>query len=103
MHNVPQTQAPTKDVVTVDTDYFTSIGCRFKQGSGLSSEYTYKCDVPIQVGDTVVVDTPAQGYTTALVTRVDAQPYFPHPARIRYKWIVQRVDVKRYKALMQSS
>jgi hypothetical protein len=66
--------------------------------SGTERQYTYK--VPkawnLQAGQSVVVDSPHNGLTTAVVVSVDKTPRLDENASFVYKWAVQKVDRSWY-------
>lgn len=72
-----------------------TIGVVFHSGN----TYTYKVptSVKLKTGDQVVVPTPLR-FAIATVVAVHSTPQFDFELPCRYKWIVQKLDVRAYDA-----
>lgn len=66
--------------------------------------YTYKTiDDSIEVGDKVLVDSPSQGMVVVTVAEVcKADEVDLNEQRFKYKWIVQKIDMLAYEALLKA-
>lgn len=83
----------------IQTGYHTVEVTFDKAGNG--QRYTYKSNIHVHPGDVVVVDTPRSGLTVAWVADVHVTPKIDSSAAFEYKWIVDRVDVEGYDAIMR--
>lgn len=65
--------------------------------------YTYKAKLAdkVEVGDSVVVDSPSNGMVVVDVVAVHATPKIDLDAPFTYKWIVQKVDAEGYKRTLE--
>lgn len=72
---------------------------RVSFGGRYLQTYTYKAPANVNVGDTVVVDTPANGFTFAIVDEILELSKINLDAKFEYKWIIQVVDTTSYKEL----
>jgi hypothetical protein len=98
---------PSKNLATLLSTNFTTVGVRFDRAHGKTSdtEYTYK--IPrdwydkIAVNDRVIVESPKDGYVAVTITRLDAEPsddiFDPLRERIKWKWVVTLIDDSNYK------
>jgi hypothetical protein len=67
--------------------------------------YTYKTkDMDLKPGDRVIVESPQSntGLTIAVVHSIDPAPRIDVDADFDYKWIVQRVDMAPYNAILEA-
>lgn len=62
--------------------------------------YTYKTIDDIEVGDTVIVDTPSEGFKAVKVVKVSLPHEEVTERDFQYKWIVQKVDTSRYEEIV---
>lgn len=76
----------------------TTVGVKFKNENGepVGREYTYKTDMELSEGDSVVVDSPYSGLSVCIVTRVDDIADLDEKATFSYKWIVAKVDLEEH-------
>lgn len=81
-------------------DNYTTVGVVFTNdfGTGQGKEYTYKVllEDNIQVGDTCIVEVSGV-LKTVMVVSVHETPKIEPTATYGYKWIVQKVNLARYK------
>lgn len=79
---------------------FKFVAIRFarEHTTELSKPYTYKTLYDLKVDDLVIVNTPGEGYKTAVVSDV-LDLYDVDLDKYRYKWIVSKVDVEEYDRL----
>lgn len=105
----------TKHMLSLLQEGFTTIHVVFssKPGYGVpqppdygrrpveQKTYTYKARLEdnIQVDDTVVVESPTDGFVCVKVVAVDAVPDIDLDADFEYKWIVQKVDTTIYEKM----
>ena len=70
---------------------------------GAAKRYTYKvpADWDVKVDDTLVVDSPFDGYTCVKVVAVHEQVELDFDAVFKYKWAVQKVDDADYAARLE--
>lgn len=67
-----------------------------------AKSYTYVTDLPLAVGDTVVVE--ARGLLTlAFVRQVDDDVKIEPSSDTQYKWVVARVDLAPYAATVEKN
>lgn len=57
-----------------------------------SQRYSYLTDLPLKIGDEVIVDSPSSGLVVVKVASVLAE--YPHNSAT--KWVVQKVDRSEY-------
>lgn len=77
---------------------------RVTHGKGASNTkaYTYLCTFPVKAGDIVVV--PSNGeIQLAKVIAVDVEVNIPSDDSIRYKWVIDVINMYRYTQLMQEN
>lgn len=59
--------------------------------------YTFVCDIPgVQENDSVIVDT-ANGFKVGVVLKVDEDLRIDPNSEIKYRWVVQRVDLAAFR------
>lgn len=84
-----------------------TVGVRFNTAAGTGTSaplwsqkvYTYKTREPFSIDDLVVVEVPA-GMSVAKVVRVDDDPQLDANTSLAYRWVVQKVDLRAYNALV---
>lgn len=64
--------------------------------------YSYKYRGNLNPGDKVIVDTPSNGLTVAVVVEVDTDPIIRTDVEWSYTWIVQRIDTTEYEATLKA-
>lgn len=80
-------------MLTLFDDTVRTVGVRFQ---GLGKTYTYKTRLPLEIGDSVVVETSSNGLQVVTVARIDEDPDIAPDSAIDYKWIVCKVDLETY-------
>lgn len=70
------------------------VAVRFKGSSNIycGSAYHYLTDLPLKVGDEVIVDSPSQGLVVVSVSAL----FVDHSSTKATKWVVQKVDRSEY-------
>lgn len=65
--------------------------------------YTYKAltEDNVKPGDKVILDSPSDGLTVAMVVEVHQSPRIDLDAQFDYKWIVGKVDLARYHGQLE--
>lgn len=69
---------------------------------GSNRKYTYKVPegMELTVDDRCVVDSPSSGLTVVQVTEVHDESGIDVEAAFKYKWLVSKVDLEGYNALL---
>lgn len=84
-------------IIDLMQDGYTTVKCVFP-GSG--RPYTYKAlNGAVEVGDICVIVGPENNLKLVEVVQVDDYPDIDTDSNIKYKWIVQKVDLTLYKQL----
>lgn len=76
---------------------FTTTQVLFDNGG---KRYTYKTDIPLEVGDQVVVEVRHE-LKIVRVVHVDETPRLDANAPWEYRWIVSKVDYEGYQKLLK--
>lgn len=67
---------------------------------GGSRSYTYKTTLDFEVGDLALVETPDNGVQAVTIRKVHVTPEIDADSNIDYKWIISKVDLAPYRALV---
>lgn len=70
----------------------------FSYSGSNNKTYVYMTDLDVDVGDTVVVDSPSAGFTCVKVTKIDEDAVAVSKAT---KWVVCKIDAEAYKARIE--
>ena len=62
--------------------------------------YAYKCAVPVEIGDVVVVEAKTW-YAVATIVDVGLPIPMGRPSHIQFRWVVSVIDIEAHDALLE--
>ena len=91
-----------KNIAALIREDAKTVQVSFNPGAGTAKTYTYITDLPVAVGDYLVVDVSGE-FKVVCVSFVDEDLSIEPNADIKYKWVVAKIDLDYHNRNQQKN